>query len=275
MSCAPPPRFCARALSHSLARKCFSDVSRNERNRPRCRVGPGDGVVRQQPREELLREVLRLLPRMPRAPHVSVKRLPVVAAKLLQRRLRPRGVAASRRQHHRPMRGDEASRRRLRRLCAAGSHLDGPMIPRAPGTVESFGRKCRPQAPRVAAAAATSCRLHHRGSAIPRELILLQAASKPTASFHRASPSAPCRHAKDDSHDQEEQHQSVKPPHPPLGQQLRHLGQPRAKRRERGRFRPGGCRAAWSWTVCRSLLNLGRDGRPLRRTCTQYARGPP
>ena len=34
----PPPRFWALALSHSLDKKCFKEVSRNARNRPRSAV---------------------------------------------------------------------------------------------------------------------------------------------------------------------------------------------------------------------------------------------
>ena len=72
----------------------------------------GDGVAFQQPREKFLREVLGVFGRITAPPHVGVERMPVGLAKIFERGAGAGGVAASRRQHHRPVRGDKYRPRR-------------------------------------------------------------------------------------------------------------------------------------------------------------------
>ena len=64
-------------------------------------------VLFQQPREEFLRQVLRVLRRMTAPPHVGIERMPVGLAKFGERIVGMRGVASSGHQHDRPMRRDE------------------------------------------------------------------------------------------------------------------------------------------------------------------------
>ena len=90
----------------------------------------GDGVAFQQPREECLREVLGVFGRIAAPPHVGVERMPVGLAEIFERGAGAGGVAARRRQHHRPMGGDEnrtmqrfaTSRSRFRRALVRGGH---------------------------------------------------------------------------------------------------------------------------------------------------------
>jgi hypothetical protein len=70
----PPPRFSARARSHSLARKCFSDVSRNDRNLPRSGRAAARSFFSKSRCEEGLREVLSFVRLMPPPAHKRVKR---------------------------------------------------------------------------------------------------------------------------------------------------------------------------------------------------------
>jgi hypothetical protein len=63
-------------------------IHRRQQKRPELpviRVQTGEVVSRQQTGEELLREVLGLVRRAPLAPHVRVKRLPVLAAQRFDR----------------------------------------------------------------------------------------------------------------------------------------------------------------------------------------------
>ena len=114
----PPPRFCALALSHSLARKCFSDASRNERNRPLA--GPRRRVnFLQQPGEKFLGQILGVIQTVTLPPHERVNREPVGAAKFFQG---VAGVGVSMLpggNHERPMGGDKRGVRR--RYSAGGS----------------------------------------------------------------------------------------------------------------------------------------------------------
>jgi hypothetical protein len=75
----PAPRFSARARSH--ARKCFSDVSRNDRNLPRSGRAAARSFFSESRCEEGLREVLSFVRLMPPPAHKRVKRIPIILAK--------------------------------------------------------------------------------------------------------------------------------------------------------------------------------------------------
>ena len=69
----PPPRLNARARSHSLARKCLSDASRNERNFPwRGPRPPGNFLPASA--KKFLRQVLRFIVAAAAPAHVGVER---------------------------------------------------------------------------------------------------------------------------------------------------------------------------------------------------------
>src|ERR1039458_4897636 len=98
------------------------------------RVGPSDGVVRQQPRKELLREVLRFLPRISRPPDIGIEGMPISLAERLQRGPGAGRVAMAGGQYDRTMRGHEylparlrASRSRIRWVRSRrGAHRNEP-----------------------------------------------------------------------------------------------------------------------------------------------------
>ena len=110
-------------------------------------VGLGQPVLLQQPREELLRQVLGIVGLIAAAADVGVEGIPIGLAESGQRRLGAGRVAARRRQHHRPMRRDEGGvtppgfgRGRSRRLFAG--RLGRAHAPSLPGV----GQSARPRA---------------------------------------------------------------------------------------------------------------------------------
>ena len=94
---------------------------------------PGDGmqiVLVQQPREELLGEVLGIGRAVALAADVGVKRMPIGAAEGFEGRGRLRGWLLARREHHRPVRGQEPRLRGSRRFAAGGGHNGGGRLMR-------------------------------------------------------------------------------------------------------------------------------------------------
>src|SRR5439155_16930451 len=66
-----------------------------------------EGVLRQQPREELLGEILRVMRRVTALTDVSVERIPIGLAEPCQRVAGTGRVLASSRQRNRPVCGDK------------------------------------------------------------------------------------------------------------------------------------------------------------------------
>ena len=76
------------------------------------RAQAGEIIFLQKPREERLRQILRVFLVVPAPADVGVKRKPVSAAQFLQRAIRLRRVPSARREHDRPMRrGEDVARR--------------------------------------------------------------------------------------------------------------------------------------------------------------------
>src|ERR1035441_5971614 len=106
-----------------------------ERAEPSARwVSPGHGVLCQQPGKELLREVLRFLPRISRPPDIGVEGMPISLAERLQCCSGVDRVTLAGVQYDRPMRGHEylparlrASRSRIRWVRSRrGAHRNEP-----------------------------------------------------------------------------------------------------------------------------------------------------
>ena len=119
---AKPPRLRAWSRSHSLAMKRLRATSRKVRNLPFSPRRRLQVILLQQPRKEALRQVLRVVGRAALPPQKGVERIPVGAAERLQRGGRARGARLPRREHDRPMGGDEPGIGGRRRRWAGRTH---------------------------------------------------------------------------------------------------------------------------------------------------------